>query len=148
MNYEIRTLSYDELKTSRGFEQTVKEYVFEFSGGLEGAPQIDWDAYEQIKDALTIVGVFLANELVGLAAMSFSMSKHYDKRIGVAEAFYLRPKHRKGRVGLVLIRGIKQACRAEGADGLIFSCPPNSKLEDLAKLLGWVDIRHNYWVPL
>lgn len=145
--FETREISYRVESESPGFQETVAEYLAETQNPGIGSPEIQFDRYKELNAAgsLKCVGAFEAEELVGLAHVTFARSQHYPFPIASIESFYLRKAFRKGTNGLKFLNAVKKMVKASGAPGLVFMAPPGSGYDKLCEKLGMLHTHNAWW---
>lgn len=76
-----------------------------------------WDVYEVLEKRgdLRIYTARLDSVLIGYCAYAIGYSLHYGASLEASEdVLYLAPEHRKGRIGIKLIRFADELLRADG----------------------------------
>lgn len=94
-------------------------------------------AMEQ-QDALIILGAFQDGELVGYSVNFVINHLHYaDLRIASNDLLFVHPAHRKGRLGLHLIKRTEEAAQRRGAQMMLWHAKPNTALNEIMPRLGY-----------
>lgn len=137
----IRPITADEAFDSPVFAALCDEYRAESlrNPDMLGALP-DREGYQRLLDAgvLYPLGVFVADELVGLCAVLVMPVLHFGgKIIATTETLFVAKAHRAGGVGIALLRAAEDLARAAGAGGLYITAPVGGRLERLMPHVGY-----------
>jgi len=100
----------------------------------------DWPAYRRAEEEgrLFILTARLSGELVGYNVMLLSSHLHYaEAKCAQNDVIYVKPTHRRGRIGLGLIRHFESAMRSCGFDKIFYHAKPCNDFSDLLSRLGY-----------
>lgn len=99
----------------------------------------DLERYQRLEaaGALVCVGAFQDGELIGYSFNALSTHTHY-RTVLVAhnDLLYLQPEHRRGAVGLHLMRATRDALQARGVRHLLWYAKPETSLDRLLQRTG------------
>lgn len=82
-------------------------------------------------------GAFDGEEMVGYSVAILGPHLHYSYLYAHHDALYVRPDHRKGSLGLRLIRATEAESKMRGAVCVTWHVKPNSKLESILNRTGY-----------
>lgn len=132
-----RRLTCDELFSLPKFDELVKEYGEEISfDGLE--PNIKKGAYKYLEaqGCLGIIGVFLKDELVGIASWMLFDQLHFQGNLtATVESIWVAPECRKLGAGALLINELWRCAAEDGAKGLFLTAKIGTRA---AKIFGHI----------
>lgn len=143
---ELKSISVAELTNHPLFADMCAEYATESGNADIGLSQPNTRFYQTMEKLgrCFCVGVFDGADMVGFAALLLNEHPHYSATIGVCDALFIKREHRRGPVGLRLIRKVRELAKEKGAPGVYFSAPANSRLSTLfARLFQETD--RMYW---
>jgi ribosomal protein S18 acetylase RimI-like enzyme len=109
--------------------------------------QPDWEAYRktEAEGKLFILTARKDGELIGYNVMLLINHPHYaGDRVAQNDVIYVKPEHRRGRIGLGLVRYFEAAMRATGFDKIYYHAKPSNDFGSLLVRLGYeaVEIIH------
>ena len=139
----------DDFIKAGGAELAVEHWE-ELEKGRYGIDEceIDWYYMEEMeqKNAFCGIMVFADDELVGYNAILLLPSFHYMGRVEASStAIYIKPEHRRGRIGLKLIEATEHMMRQRGALFITYhSAPWAPQLEKILQRKGYVTMSHNH----
>jgi GNAT superfamily N-acetyltransferase len=98
------------------------------AGLMPEGPSIAIELYQALEqaDALIAFGAFDADELVGYAVAILGLHLHYRVLYAQHDLLFVRPDHRRGTLGLRLMRAIETALKARGAKFVVWHAKPQS----------------------
>lgn len=86
---------------------------------------------------LMVIGVFKGGELIGYSASIVHANLHYSDLIMCQnDVLFITKAHRKGPLGLKLIRATERMGRERGADIMLWHAKPDTALNDIMPRLG------------
>lgn len=137
----VRAISVDEAFDSPVFAALVEEYRAEAQRNphMLGA-QPDREAYARLVNAglMHPLGVFIGEELVGIATVLVSSVPHYAGRmIATTETIFVAAEHRAGGAGMKLLRAAEEVAVMMGAAGLYVTAPAGGRLERVLPRAGY-----------
>lgn len=143
---ELKTISVAKVTTHPLFGDMCTEYAAESGNADIGLSHPDTRFYQTMENLgrCFCVGVFDGEDMVGFAALLLNEHPHYSTSIGVCDALFVKREHRKGSVGLQLIRKVRELAKEKGAPGVYFSAPANSRLSTLFSRL-FKETDRMYW---
>lgn len=102
--------------------------------GTSSNVDVDWDTYLSLEGAglLQVLGVRIADKLVGYAVTTVRRHLNSGERIGVNLALYVAPEHR-GAAGGNLMLAVEAAVREARAVRMLWSAKPSSPLDRVLK---------------
>ena len=113
-------------------ELTTHKHLMKLSPAIE--------AYEAMEDAGALMSLFAYDddELIGYSINFLSPHMHYSDVITCQnDVLYLNKEHRKGKVGLMMIRKTEQLAKERGVHLILMHAKPDTKLESLLPMLGY-----------
>jgi GNAT superfamily N-acetyltransferase len=100
----------------------------------------DWRRFERMEadGAVYVLTVRADEQLIGYAVFLLQMHLHYKHtRVAINDAIGLDPDHRRGRVGVRLIRYAELALEALGVKKIYYHYKPGHKLGNLLDQLDY-----------
>lgn len=139
---EIRTSTYDEmLAQADELFSLFSEHWDEVALNKQVMVlKPDLQRYEAMgaNGNLLVLGAWDGDELVGYSVNFVMQHLHYkDLRICSNDLLFVAQAHRKGRVGLRLIRATEEHARAAGAELMLWHGKPNTALVELMPALDY-----------
>lgn len=106
--------------------------------GAQG-PQLQKAIYAALEQSGTLVtfGAFEGDQLVGYSVAILGPHLHYGFTYAHHDLLYVAPTHRKGTLGLRLIRATEAEAKARGARCATWHAKPGSALQRILDRLGY-----------
>lgn len=135
----IRHCSIDDIQGAPNIGTLIDEYTLEAHNPEQHSPDVQWARYKQLVELgmMQPIGAFIGTELVGFAVLLISEMPHHGKKLAITESLFVASTHRKGGVGLKLIRALEEHARNVGAACLLVSAPHGGSLERVMPRLGY-----------
>lgn len=135
----IRYCTFDEIEAMPTINDLIVEYAAESSHDELPDPGAQWAHYKALEQAgvMSAIGAFKDGELVGFIGVLTSKVPHYGRSLAVTESFFVAKAHRKGGVGLKLLKSAEWHASQVGADCLMVSAPAGGTLEKVMPRLGY-----------
>lgn len=93
-------------------------------------------ALEQVGNVVAF-GAFDGDELIGYSVAILGPHLHYGFTYAHHDLLYVRPDHRRGSLGLRLMRMTEEAAKARGARFVVWHVKPGSTLESILSRAGY-----------
>lgn len=150
MSLVIRKCTIDEIESSANFTGLLDEYAAESSIGGLPHPCAKMQMYKDLETvgAITPVGAFIHNELVGFITVLSPVMPHYSVRVAVGESFFVAKEHRKSGAGLKLLRAAELYAKETGACGLLISTPFGGNLAQVMPHVGYAETNRVFFKAL
>jgi GNAT superfamily N-acetyltransferase len=109
----------------------------------------DWDRYFELErlGAVYVIVARRAEEILGYTlTLAIGAMHSRNQRLAFVDTFYLSPEHRRGRLGIQLIKETEKAAKAAGLSKIAFQCGEyfDAKVSGfLSKLFYWLKYRKN-----
>ena len=136
---DIRRIPVADLLDYPGFWAITKKYAEESS--IEGMGRCNYDGAQYLAleqaGALHAIGAYDDHALIGFAVFLVTVIPHYGVRAATTESVFVSQQHRKGRLGLRLIREMEAWAKELGAVGIFLSSPVDGRLSKLAPRIGY-----------
>lgn len=135
----IRHCSIDDIQGAPNIGALMDEYTVEAHNPEQHSPDVQWEQYRKLVEAgvMTPIAAFIGDELVGFAGVLTSEMPHHGKKLAITESLFVANAHRKGGVGLKLIRAAEEHARNVGAACLLVTAPHGGSLERVMPRLGY-----------
>lgn len=135
----IRYCSVDDIQNAPNIGALTEEYATEAHNPEQHAPDAQWARYRQLVELgmMQPIAAFIGAELVGFAGVLVNTMPHHGKPIAITESLFVANAHRKGGVGLKLIRAAEEHARNVGATCLLITAPHEGALERVLPRLGY-----------
>lgn len=124
---------FDILKDGR---ELIEEYAAECADPIFGEVKPAAEIYAAAEKAglLQCLGVYADNRLAGFATVMSSVLPHHGVQVALVESLFVSARYRAGGFGTDLLRAIEDYARESGADGVLYSVRPDSRLERLFEM--------------
>jgi GNAT superfamily N-acetyltransferase len=138
-NLTIRHCTFDEIERMPTIDALIAEYAAESSHNELPDAGAQWAHYKALEQAgaMTAIGAFKGDELVGFICVLASRVPHYGHSLAVTESFFVAKAHRKGGVGVKLLKAAEERAREVGATCLMVSAPAGGTLERVMPRMGY-----------
>lgn len=118
------------------------EMITEYSGyTIEGLPMIavQWDRYKALESAkaITLLGVFVEDRLVGFTVLCNQISMHYGSQTTIAESLFVMKAFRKTQAGFKLLTAMYRHAKESGSAGIIIVAPFDKELQSVLPRMGY-----------
>lgn len=135
----IRPCSVDDIQNAPNIGALMEEYATEAHNPEQHSPDVQWAYYRKLVElgAMQPIAAFVGAELVGFAGVLVNEMPHHGKKLAITESLFVASAHRKGGVGLKLIRAAEEIARNVGAVCLLVSAPHGGALEKVMPRLGY-----------
>lgn len=135
----IRKLSFDEVAAYPEFEALAQDYADESRIEEMPAHCLNRDMYRAMEQAgiYNILGAFNGDKLIGLVALLVTSVPHYSTKIASTESFFVDADHRKGGVGLKLLKAAEVFAKEQGAVNLFVNAPMGGRLVQVMPRIGY-----------
>lgn len=145
-NLTIRYCTIDEIEHAPNIEALVADYVEESHQPEVPPADPQWAQYKALEavDLLVPIGAFKGEELVGFVTIVTNTLPHHGKRVSLTESFFVAKDHRKGGVGLKLLRAAEKHAVSVGSPCLVISAPHGGSLEAVLPKLGYREAQRIY----
>ncbi|HKB59496.1 MAG TPA: GNAT family N-acetyltransferase [Gallionellaceae bacterium] len=100
----------------------------------------NWEAYRALENtgALLAIVAYAGEEIAGYATAFIGGHLHHSGlRYAHSDALYVAPPHRRGGLGLALIREAERVARAKGARLMLWHAKPDTALEKILPRIGY-----------
>jgi len=100
----------------------------------------NWQAYRALENtrALLALAAYRGDEIVGYATAFIGQHLHCTHLCyALCDALYLKPVHRKGRLGVWLLQEMERLARSRGAALMMCHALPDTRLSRLLPRLGY-----------
>lgn len=135
----IRKLSFDEVAAYPEFEALAQDYADE--SRIDEMPQhrLNTFAYRAMEQAgiYHILGAVDADRLVGLVALLVTNVPHYSVPVASTESYFVDKNHRKGGLGLKLLKAAEVLAKDLGAVNLFVNAPMGGRLVQVMPRIGY-----------
>lgn len=137
----IRQVTVDEFFDDPSTEILLAQYADECAIDEMPRPFPHAGSYHALEStgAFFAFGAYVDGTLVGFMSIVMPILPHYSVRAATMESFFVSQHHRKGGIGLKLIKHVEAFAANNGAAGLLISAPAGGRLE---KLLSRFNYRH------
>lgn len=135
----IRYCTFDEIEAAPNIDALIAEYAAESSHAELPDPGAQWAHYKALEAAggLSAICAFIDDELVGFIFVLASKVPHYAQSLAVTESFFVTKAHRKGGLGLKLLKSAEWHASQVGAGCLMVSAPAGGTLERVMPRMGY-----------
>ena len=137
MTFDIRPITVSEVRNDVNFPEIERRYTEESAQPGFDKGEVNWRVYEALEGMgnFKMAGGFVDDSLVGFTGVIFSRALHKSVPTATIDAIYILPEYRKGGLGGRLLKAAGKIAKEEGAEQLLVSTPPNSKIERLCDAL-------------
>ncbi len=104
------------------------------------AVEPNWNAYRALENtgALLALVAYAGDEIVGYSTAFFGPHLHCTGlRYAHSDALYVKPEHRRGGLGVALVRETERLARERGARMVMWHARPGTVLEKILPRLGY-----------
>lgn len=135
-------MSVDDFFQNHKTAELIEQYSSEIklAGLPKPVPQVEAYRMLEASGMFVLLTVFDDDELIGFAHLGIPPALHYGVSVACMESLFLEANHRKGYLGLNLIKRAEQEAQSRGAVGLLVSAAAGSRLE---QILPKFDYRHS-----
>lgn len=135
----IRYCTIDEIEHAPNIGALIDEYAEESRSSELPQHSAQWAQYRQLEavGALTAIGAFKGNELIGFVGVLKSFVPHYGAPMAVTESLFVAKAHRKNGTGLRLIKAAEEFAKSQEIACLMVSAPHGGSLEQVMPRLGY-----------
>lgn len=118
------------------------DLVAEYAGyAMDGLPivRVQWERYATLEaaQALTALGAYDGNKLIGFAVLLDYEPMHYGVKTTTTESLYVGQAYRASGAGLELIVAIQKHATEVGAAGVMISAPQGRELATVLPMMGY-----------
>lgn len=146
----VRPCTVAEVFGASNIDALLAGYASESS--IAGLPPAvpNRDIYQVLEDsgAMTVLGAFQDDLLVGFLALVVSTNPHYSRTLAVTESYFVAEQFRKTGAGIQLLRAAEDTARAKGAVGILVSSPSEGRLAEVLPHTGYAETTRAYFRSL
>lgn len=149
-NTILRNGTLDDLEHAPNFDDLIAQY--EDEAKIIGLParQPNWAMYRAMEQAgaFHVICAHRDGELVGFATLIASIVPHYGVLMCTSESIFVVKAHRKGGLGLRLLRAAQAKAKELGAQALFVSAPSEGALAKVLPRVGFKETNRSYFRKL
>ena len=129
----VKSCTADEVLGASNLPELLAEYGAESSIPAIGTVNHQPAIYRTLEasGALSMIGAFDDDRLIGFVAMVTNVLPHYGKLVSVIESFFVTASARETGVGLKLLREAEDNAANRGAAGILVSAPFGGRLAEV-----------------
>jgi GNAT superfamily N-acetyltransferase len=129
----VKSCTADDILGAPNLSELLEEYGAESSIEAIGTVNHQPAIYKTLEasGALSTIGAFDGDRLIGFVAMLTNALPHYGKLVSVIESFFVTASERGTGIGLKLLREAEEIAVNRGAAGIIVSAPVGGRLAEV-----------------